>query len=294
VSTMLRDTRPRWPATSHSAPGGIRTPDPRIRSPFGGCFRRFSTSVIGRVLPAQGYTSGPSGLLAFSIVFRPRVSNACPTGGQGIIGPWMRSSRTRSATVAVPWTLHDVRHGGASAALGRASRRASAVDAGERVGGPLPQFATLTTSVQPDQLFPHHSHDQEQLTYCLRGSIRFHMADESFEVPAGTAILIPPQVPHEAVAGDEGAVVLSVVVPARRDDDDYELLDDASGHRPSVGDKSDSSSEVGNANLQWPHRRFQSGRVSVRTALPARRVALRARVGRVIPISALFNRDGVA
>jgi hypothetical protein len=99
--------------------------DPRIRSPSGGCFRRFSTSVIGRVLPAQGHILGSSGLLALSIVFRPRVSNACPTGAQGIIGPRKRSSRSRSATVAIHWTLLNVRHGVASAALGRASRRAS-------------------------------------------------------------------------------------------------------------------------------------------------------------------------
>jgi hypothetical protein len=43
-----------------------------------GCFRRFSTSAVERVLPAQNHSSGRSRLSAFSIVFRPRVSNARP------------------------------------------------------------------------------------------------------------------------------------------------------------------------------------------------------------------------
>jgi quercetin dioxygenase-like cupin family protein len=62
-----------------------------------------------------------------------------------------------------------------------------------------------------------HSHDNEQLGICLRGTIDFRVADERRELGPGGTWCIPPNTPHEAIAGPEGAVVIDVFSPTRDD-----------------------------------------------------------------------------
>lgn len=47
---------------------------------------------------------------------------------------------------------------------------------------------------------PTHQHDSEQLTWIRSGHLRFTIADETFDVAAGTMITIPSNLPHSAVA----------------------------------------------------------------------------------------------
>jgi quercetin dioxygenase-like cupin family protein len=70
-------------------------------------------------------------------------------------------------------------------------------------------------SFSPEGIFPHHVHDQEQATYVLSGELEFNLDGEHHALRSGDLIVIPPDVPHRATAGEAGAEVLSVVAPAR-------------------------------------------------------------------------------
>lgn len=75
--------------------------------------------------------------------------------------------------------------------------------------------------------FPHHRHPQEQITYCLQGSVEFVVDGVSATIRSGELVVIPPDAPHSAEAGADGALVLSLVSPSRRDsaDDGITLLE---------------------------------------------------------------------
>jgi quercetin dioxygenase-like cupin family protein len=73
--------------------------------------------------------------------------------------------------------------------------------------------------------FPNHRHEQEQITLVLDGTLTFSTADGAYEVERGAAIVIPPRVAHSAVAGDEGAEVVSIVSPARTEDRGVQMLE---------------------------------------------------------------------
>jgi quercetin dioxygenase-like cupin family protein len=62
-----------------------------------------------------------------------------------------------------------------------------------------------------------HQHPNEQLGIVLEGSMTFTIGDERREIHAGDAYEIPGNVPHEAVAGPSGAVVIDVFAPVRAD-----------------------------------------------------------------------------
>ncbi len=62
-----------------------------------------------------------------------------------------------------------------------------------------------------------HKHEHEQLGVCLRGSMRFRVGDETRDVEPGDTWTIPSNVPHEATAGPDGAVVIDVFAPVRED-----------------------------------------------------------------------------
>jgi len=49
---------------------------------------------------------------------------------------------------------------------------------------------------------PLHSHENEQITYCLSGTMRFWFGEnkeEMVELNAGDLVVIPPDLPHEAL-----------------------------------------------------------------------------------------------
>jgi quercetin dioxygenase-like cupin family protein len=52
-------------------------------------------------------------------------------------------------------------------------------------------------------IVPKHSHENEQITYILEGSLRFKLGEDPKEevvVSAGEVLHIPPNLPHEAEA----------------------------------------------------------------------------------------------
>ena len=71
--------------------------------------------------------------------------------------------------------------------------------------------------LDPGAHVPEHQHANEQLGIVLRGSVRFRVADEERELGPGGTWRIPSDVPHEVVAGPEGAEVIDAFAPARAD-----------------------------------------------------------------------------
>ena len=69
----------------------------------------------------------------------------------------------------------------------------------------------------PGALVPGHQHVHEQLGMCVTGSITFTIGDETRELGPGGTWRIPSDLPHHAVAGPDGAVVVDIFAPARTD-----------------------------------------------------------------------------
>ena len=63
---------------------------------------------------------------------------------------------------------------------------------------------------------PEHSHVSEQITYILEGSLKFRIGGEEIVVSAGQVLVIPPNVPHEAVALEE-TLDVDIFSPIRHD-----------------------------------------------------------------------------
>ena len=64
---------------------------------------------------------------------------------------------------------------------------------------------------------PLHHHPHEQGGMLLQGRLQLTIGDETRVVEAGAMFLIPPNVPHRAVAIDGPVVVLDVFSPVRED-----------------------------------------------------------------------------
>ena len=74
-------------------------------------------------------------------------------------------------------------------------------------------------------IVPKHSHENEQLTYILKGALRFKLGDDGSRevtVAAGEVLHIPSNLPHEAL---EETLDVDVFSPPRQDwlqkTDDY-------------------------------------------------------------------------
>jgi quercetin dioxygenase-like cupin family protein len=66
---------------------------------------------------------------------------------------------------------------------------------------------------------PRHSHDNEQLTYILEGTLRFWLGEddaETVDVAAGEVLHIPSNVPHRAEALED-TLDVDIFAPPRQD-----------------------------------------------------------------------------
>ena len=64
---------------------------------------------------------------------------------------------------------------------------------------------------------PLHNHPHEQGGILLKGRMELTIGDETQIVEAGSMYLIPPDIPHKAIAVDGPALVLDVFTPVRED-----------------------------------------------------------------------------
>jgi len=68
-------------------------------------------------------------------------------------------------------------------------------------------------------IVPWHSHENEQLTYILEGTLRFWLGDDQGEVvdvAAGEVLHIPSQLPHKAEALEK-VLDVDIFCPPRSD-----------------------------------------------------------------------------
>ena len=65
-------------------------------------------------------------------------------------------------------------------------------------------------------IVPEHSHENEQLTYILEGTLRFWIDGKVIDVHAGEVLCIPPHMPHKAQAMED-TVDLDIFYPPRQD-----------------------------------------------------------------------------
>ncbi len=73
--------------------------------------------------------------------------------------------------------------------------------------------------LQPGCLVPKHSHENEQLTYILEGTLRFWLGEDESEVVdvhAGEVLHIPSWLPHKAEALDT-VLDVDIFCPPRQD-----------------------------------------------------------------------------
>jgi quercetin dioxygenase-like cupin family protein len=85
---------------------------------------------------------------------------------------------------------------------------------------------TLTLiELDPGIVVPEHSHANEQMGICLRGSLTFTVGEETKELGPGGTWTILAHVPHSVVTGAEGSVLVEVFSPVRDDWQARERLD---------------------------------------------------------------------
>jgi quercetin dioxygenase-like cupin family protein len=79
------------------------------------------------------------------------------------------------------------------------------------------RITLAVVELDPGAVAPEHTHPAEQLGIVLSGELRFRVGDEERLLRPGGTWRIPSEVPHSAVAGPEGAVVIDVFSPPRAD-----------------------------------------------------------------------------
>jgi quercetin dioxygenase-like cupin family protein len=78
----------------------------------------------------------------------------------------------------------------------------------------------------PGAEFPRHHHRQEQVTLVEEGEVQFTLGDSVHSLSAGDWTVVAPDVEHGLRAGPEGARILAIVAPRRKDPDAYDLVDE--------------------------------------------------------------------
>lgn len=92
----------------------------------------------------------------------------------------------------------------------------------------------MTVSVvelEPGSVSPPHQHPQEQWGFLLKGSLVRILGDEKVEMRAGDFWQTPGNVPHGIITGPEGATVIDVFAPPRK-----EYMKAGSGYGGAEGD----------------------------------------------------------
>jgi quercetin dioxygenase-like cupin family protein len=101
----------------------------------------------------------------------------------------------------------------------------------ERETFTTPEATVSRYTFAPGASFPIHHHAQEQITLVEEGSVSMTIAGQAHVLDSGEWSVVAPDVEHGITAGDDGARIVAVVVPARERPDEYELTG-ASGGGP--------------------------------------------------------------
>ena len=94
------------------------------------------------------------------------------------------------------------------------------------------RMTIAVVDLDPGAVLPEHHHENEQLGFVIAGTITMRIGSEKRELHVGDMYAIPSDVPHDALAGPEGAVVADVFAPPRTDWNNMKQLDPAPGRWP--------------------------------------------------------------
>jgi quercetin dioxygenase-like cupin family protein len=89
-----------------------------------------------------------------------------------------------------------------------------------RIQGERITFAVV--ELAPGAVVPEHRHEAEQLGMVIEGRVRFTIDGETREMGPGGTWRIHSNLPHDVIAGPEGATVIDVFNPVRSDWDAFE------------------------------------------------------------------------
>lgn len=88
----------------------------------------------------------------------------------------------------------------------------------ERAGFRGEDVLLVMNWLEPGMDLNPHSHPFEQIAYIVKGRVRFHVGDETFDAGPGSLIRIPPNVEHYGEPlGDEPVLNLDIFSPIRED-----------------------------------------------------------------------------
>ena len=79
------------------------------------------------------------------------------------------------------------------------------------------EAALTVIEIEPGAVVPEHSHPNEQTGILLKGSLTFRIGEERRELQPGAMWVIPGGVPHDVVAGPDGAFLVELFAPPRTD-----------------------------------------------------------------------------
>jgi quercetin dioxygenase-like cupin family protein len=79
------------------------------------------------------------------------------------------------------------------------------------------RMTLAVVDLEPNLVMPAHHHENEQLGFIIAGSMVMRIGREERELHPGDAYTIPSNVPHDVVAGPDGATVVDVFAPVRAD-----------------------------------------------------------------------------
>jgi quercetin dioxygenase-like cupin family protein len=92
------------------------------------------------------------------------------------------------------------------------------------------QKASLAVvELAPNAIVPEHRHEHEQLGLCIEGSVTFTIDGERRELGPGGTWRITSNLPHDAVAGPDGATLVDIFSPVRAD---WDALPKSTPRRP--------------------------------------------------------------
>jgi quercetin dioxygenase-like cupin family protein len=94
------------------------------------------------------------------------------------------------------------------------------------------RMTMAVVDLAPDAVLPEHHHENEQLGFVIAGALTMRIGTEMRELHAGDTYAIPSHVPHDAVAGPEGATVADVFAPVRADWAELKRTEPSAGSWP--------------------------------------------------------------
>lgn len=87
------------------------------------------------------------------------------------------------------------------------------------------RLTLAVVELDPDAIVPEHRHASEQHGMVITGRMDFRIASERRTLGPGGTLRILADVPHEATAGPDGAVVIDVFAPIRSDWDELPQME---------------------------------------------------------------------